>query len=383
MPRHPRFSPPIEGMPSTVYSALAHRLSTMPGETYPLHVGDTWMDPPEGCHMEDLLTHEWAGMHRYAPVQGLPRLIDAIVERVRHRTGESIERANVLVTAGATGGLGAVIGALLAPGDEVIILAPYWPLIAGIVTSFHGKVVPVNLLAIHSADDLVAAIEGAITPRTAVLYVNTPNNPTGRVLPRRWIEACAEVARKHDLWLVSDEVYEDYVYEGEHAYARPYAPERTYSAYSYSKAWGMAGNRAGFVIGPASGMDQLRKVSTHTFYSTPTAAQIAAIRAYQDDRGPKWAAAAAAQYAVTGRKAAARLGVPAPEGSTFLFLDVRDHLDDRGLPGFLEQCVDSGLLLAPGPAFGPYPAHVRLCFTCSPPDVVLRGIERLAPLLGR
>jgi DNA-binding transcriptional MocR family regulator len=80
---------------------------------------------------------------------------------------------------------------------------------------------------------------------------------------------------------------------------------------------------------------------------------------------------------------AARLGLEAPLGSTFLFFDVAEHLDETGLEGFLERCVDRGLLLAPGPSFGPYPTHVRLCFTAAPPDVIERGVEALAPLIGR
>jgi DNA-binding transcriptional MocR family regulator len=80
---------------------------------------------------------------------------------------------------------------------------------------------------------------------------------------------------------------------------------------------------------------------------------------------------------------AARLGLPTPQGSTFLFLDVAPHLDETGLGGFLERCVDRGLYLAPGPSFGPYPPHVRLCFTAAPPDAIERGVEALAPLLGR
>ena len=80
---------------------------------------------------------------------------------------------------------------------------------------------------------------------------------------------------------------------------------------------------------------------------------------------------------------ASRLGLAEPQGSTFLFFDVAPFLDERGLSGFLERCVDHGLFLAPGPSFGPYPTHVRLCFTASPPDVVERGVEALAPIMGR
>jgi len=383
MPRHPRFSPSVQDISGAVYSALAHRLASHRGEVYPLHVGDTWMEPPEGCRMEDLRVAEYPGMHRYAAPHGMPALLDAIVERVRERTGVPTERDNVLVATGATGALGAVAGAILSPGDEVLLLAPHWPLITGIVQSFHGVPVDIPFFgAADSAETAVDLVRERLTERTVALYLNTPSNPAGRLIPRPWIEALVEWAAREDLWVIADEVYEDYVYAGEHTYTRPLAPERTFAAHSFSKAYGMAGNRCGYVVGPVEAVGELRKIGMHSFYSTPTAAQIAAVRVLQGP-GDAWIARAREQYRATGERAAARLGLPAPEGSTFLFFDVAPFLDETGLGGFLERCVDRGLFLAPGPSFGPYPTHVRLCFTAAPPDVIDRGVEALAPLLGR
>lgn len=389
MPRHPRVAPSVEAMPGAVYSALAHRLARHGGETYPLHVGDTWLEAPAGCRMEDLRTAELPGLHRYAPVAGLPRLLDAIVARQRDRVGAPTEPRDVLVAAGATGALGAVVGALVSPGDEVLVLAPYWPLIAGIVRSFHATPVPVPVFGAAGREDpvtdaagLAAAVRARLSPRTAALYLSSPNNPSGRLLPPAWVETLVDVARAADLWVLADEVYEDYIFDGSpHRYARALAPERTFSVHSASKAWGMAGNRCGWVVGPAEAMDHVRKVSTHTFYATPTASQVAAARALEGP-GDAWAAAARAQYAATAGEVARRLGVPAPRGSTFLFLDVAERLDGRGLGGLLDDCVARGLLVAPGPSFGPYPTHIRLCFTCAPPEVVLRGVDILARLLA-
>src|SRR5436305_3737000 len=230
MPRHPHVSPWVAGMQGSPYSTLAHRLAAYPGEVYPLHVGDTWMEPAEGCRMEDFRVAEHPGMHRYAPPQGLPGLLDALVERTRATTGVAVERENVLVAAGATGALGAVAGAILAPGDEVLILAPYWPLISGIVRSFHGVPVPVPFLGrVDSPETALAAVRERWTAKTVALYWNTPNNPSGRVIPRAWLEALVDWARSEDLWLIADEVYEDYVYKGEHTYGLPLAPERTFA----------------------------------------------------------------------------------------------------------------------------------------------------------
>ena len=383
MTRHRHFSPSVQDIAGAVYSTLAHRLATHRGEIYPLHVGDTWMEPPEGCRMEDLRVAEHPGMHRYAAPQGMPALLDAIVERVRQRTGVPTERDNVLVTTGATGGLGAVAGAILAPGDEVLLLAPHWPLITGIVQSFHGVPVDVPFLGVaDSPETAVEIVRERLTARTVALYLNTPNNPSGQLIPRSWIEALVDWAVREDLWIIADEVYEDYVYEGEHTYCRPLAPERTLASHSFSKAYGMAGNRCGYVVGPPEAVEQLKKIGLHSFYSTPTASQIAALRVLSGP-GDAWVAQAREQYRETGRRVAERLGLPAPLGSTFLFFDAAPFLDETGLGGFLERCVDRGLFLAPGSSFGPYPTHVRLCFTAAPPEVIGRGAEALAPLMGR
>jgi N-succinyldiaminopimelate aminotransferase len=370
-------------MASSVYSGLAQRLAQYQGETYPFHIGDTWMDPPQGCHMEDLRTAAYEGLHRYAPVQGLPELRSAIVERVSKRSGEAVDDAQVLITAGATGGLGAVLGALLEPGDEVLILAPYWPLIEGIVRSFHGTPIAVPAMGEHqTADDIVGMLQSALTEQTVAVYWNTPNNPTGVVLSASCLRALSDWARANDLWILADEVYEDYAYGAEHVASRPFAPERTFASFSFSKAFGMSGNRVGYVVGPAEAMQHVRKVSTHTYYSVPTASQVAAIRVLQGP-GDRWAAAARDRYVEVGRAAAERLGVAPPGGSTFLFLNVAPSLDTRGLTGLLEDLVQQGLLVAPGPSFGPFPTHVRCCYTATEPVRTLRGIEILAKRLGR
>ncbi|MEZ4451184.1 MAG: pyridoxal phosphate-dependent aminotransferase [Nannocystaceae bacterium] len=384
MPRHPAIAPAAAAIGGSPYGALAQRAQAA-AEVFPLHVGDTWLEPAVGARMEDLKVAEHPGMHRYAPVEGLPELREALAGEARRRSGVATATDEILITAGATGALGAVMGAILGPGEEVLILAPYWPLIAGIVRQFHGTPVPVPIFgdaAERSIEAMIAALDARLTPRSVALYVNTPNNPTGAVLPRAAVEALAEWARRHDLWLLGDEVYEDYVYRGEHVYCRSLAPERTFAAHSFSKAYGMAGNRCGHVIGPRGAIAQARKIAAHTFYSTPTAAQLAALEVL-GARGERWIADAKARYQAVGDAAAARLGVAPPGGSTFLFLDVADHLDADGLGGLLGRCAERGLLIAPGPSFGPYETHVRLCFTAAPPEVVLRGVDVLAELLGR
>ena len=370
-------------MEGSLFSKLAARLKTLEGEVYPLHVGDTWMEPADGCRMQDLRIDQHPGMHRYSSPHGLPLLLERVVNRHRANTATHTTPENVLIAAGATGALGAAIGATIDPGDEVLVLAPYWPLFAGIVQSFSGTPVAVPFIGLaDSPEAAVEVLDAKRTAHSAAIYLSTPNNPTGQVIPAAIVSAVVEWAQRHDLWILSDEVYEDYVYRGEHCYARALAPERTFSAHSFSKAYGMAGNRCGYVVGPAKYMRELRKVSVHSFYSTPTASQIAAAKAL-DGRGDAWVAAAKPLYEQLAYETAGLVGVSAPEGSQFLWLDVAEHLDDRGLIGFLEDCLDDGVLLAPGPSFGPYPTHVRACFTATVPERTRRGMRLLAQHLGR
>ena len=382
MPRPPAASPVVSGIRGSVYSALLHHLETHKGEIYPLHVGDTWKLPPEGCRMANLKTTEHRGLSQYTAPQGMPELVDAVVERVRQRTGIAVERGNVFITGGATAGIASAVGAVVSPGDEVLLLAPHWPLVDGIVRMFGGRPVPVPFFgAVDSAEVAVAALRAAATSRTVALYVNTPNNPTGRILPRPLLEAIAEWARKQNVWLLFDEVYEDYVYQGEHTWGLSLAPDRAIANHSFSKAYGMAGYRCGYLAGPAAIVAEALKIHTHTTYSSPTASQAAALRVLAGP-GDAWVRETREEYREVGRLAAERLGIPPPEGSTFLFLDVSRRTAGAGLDAFLEGCAKEGLFAAPGPSFGPYPNHIRICYTAAPPAVVARGIEVLVARLA-
>ncbi|MCB9680259.1 MAG: pyridoxal phosphate-dependent aminotransferase [Alphaproteobacteria bacterium] len=379
----PPLAPRIDQLVGSVYSNLVTRLGRYDGETYPFHVGDTWLVPPEGCRTEDVTQASHPGLNTYTPVPGWPPLITAVAARVAARTGVPVADDEVAITAGATAGLATVLGALVGPGSEVIILSPAWPLIAGMTTAMGGTPVHVPWFGeVTDAAQVGPLLDAAHSPRTVAVYVNTPNNPTGGVIPRAHLEAIVAWARRVGVWIVSDEVYEDLQFEGTHTYVRSLAPERTISAWSFSKGYGMSGNRCGYVVGPRDVIAGCRKMSTYTFYCAPRVAQAVALEVLSP-RGDAWVAAARATYAALGASIADRLGVPRPQAGTFLFLDLRPFVGDEPVVEVLDRCVARGVLLAPGSVFGPYPHHVRLCFTAVEPERTRRGIEVLAGLLGR
>lgn len=379
-PSDQRASAAVAALPGAVYTPFDLARAERP--VIALHVGDTWMEPCVGARMEDLNERDFPGLHRYVDTRGVPALVDAIVQKLRERNRLVVERADVAVTAGATSGLACAVSALADPGEEVLILAPFWPLIRGIVRSVRATPVEVPFFdRVATPDEAIAALEAKRTTKTVALYFSNPSNPTGRVLPADWLEAIAAWARRRDVWLLSDEVYEDYVYRGEAVSIARFAPERTISAYSFSKAYGMAGNRAGYLVGPAAAIAEAHKVSVHSAYHAPTAAQVAGLRALEG--GAAWVSNARAAYAKAGAAAASALGLPAPEGGCFLFANAERRLDARGLQGFLEDCFAAGVVVAPGNSAGEaYGTWVRLCFTVVPPDLAVEAAHRLARLLG-
>jgi N-succinyldiaminopimelate aminotransferase len=382
MPRPTKPAAAVAALPERVFSPVADGAQPGAGSPFALHVGDTWLEPFEGGRMQDLDVETHPGMHRYCETAGIPELRDAIVEKVRERNGLACERESVRVAAGATGALACTVGAIADPGEEVLILAPFWPLIRGIVQALRAQPVEVPFYdRVESAEDAVLAVEERLSSRSVALYVSTPSNPTGRVLPASWLAALAELARRHDLWLLSDEVYEDTVYRGEHVSLGRFAPERTVSVYSFSKAYGMAGNRVGYLVAPPPLASQAEKVGVHTFYHAPTAGQLAAFRALENGRG--WLEAAREAYRAAGEQTARVLGVAPPEGSTVLFVDVASRLDERGVQGLLEDCARQGVLVAPGSSSGTgYESWIRLCYTSLPPEQTAEAARRLARHLG-
>lgn len=291
----------------------------------------------------------------------------------------------MLVTIGATGGLASAVRALLVPGQTLLILAPYWPLIRGMSVS-HG-IRCVEIPFYPDVDSPAAAREAILAHADAsvgAIYVNWPNNPSGLVSPPSVVRAVLELAEAHDWWVFSDEVYEDYLYSGELLQPGSISQlrGRLIQARSFSKAYGMAGNRVGHLVGPADAIERISRLTTYVVYGACRGAQRAATRALTG--GAAWLADARERYRAIGEETAARLGIEPPMGGTFHFFDVSHDVGPGGVPDLLERCVSNGLLVAPGASFGAaYADYLRVCFTCSPPDVVRAGIEILARCLGR
>lgn len=384
MPQFPKCDSTFEGVTGSAFSALAPRIASLRGEIYPLHIGDTWMEPAPALRVESLVVQGEPRPHKYANPNGNPSLLAAIADKVKKKNRLQIDGTrSVYVAPGATGALFAAATATVSAGDEVLILSPFWPLVRGMVLARNAT--PIEVPVVHLQLDggtLRREISAYVTPKTAAIYVNTPHNPTGNVFSEEQLAAVADVARAHDLWVWADEVYEDYVYAGQHLSIGQMAPERTLTAFSFSKAYGMTGYRCGYLVGPPDVIGLARRAMTYVWYSTPTPSQYLAEKALTE--GQHWLSAAKDAYWKAGSASARALGMPEPQGSTFLFLDIAKWLDDRGMMGFLEDCLNDNLVIASGDSFGKdFGTWVRLCYTCVDPEKTARGIARFAARIGR
>jgi N-succinyldiaminopimelate aminotransferase len=386
MSRLSRGNPTLGELSASIYSSFVARARASGAPFCPLHEGDTYMVPPVGARLFDGATYDVPGIHKYSPIRGRPELIDAILTQREAKDGHACLPSQILITAGATGGISSAIRALLASGQSLIALAPFWPLIRGTTTSHGVSFLEVPFYNVdHDSHSIKKALNGIAEENTAAIYVNWPNNPTGCIPSMKVIEAIAEFACERDLWVFSDEVYEDYVYSRvslPRISSLPGLSERTLRFFSFSKAYAMAGNRVGYILGRDDVIDAVERYTAFAVYSVSGGGQVAAERAIRN--GGAWQEEARTRYKLIGEHAAKVLNVEFPMGGAFLFLDAAGALDHKGLNGLLEDLADQGVLVTPGNSFGDnYSTWIRICFTCLPPEDVLHGVQIIARRLGR
>jgi aspartate aminotransferase len=253
-------------------------------DPYRLDQGDVSFDAPDS--VKSAMTRAIAeNKSHYLQTTGVPRLRELIAAKLRDKNRIPVDDVeDVLVTNGGIHGLYLVCRALLEPGDEVLIPDPAWPPAAGNILAAQGVPVPCPLLEAAGWRYDLDALEATITPRTRVLYLNSPNNPSGGVLTRADIERLAQIARAHDLWVISDEAYEDVVFDGEQVSiaSLPGMYERTIPLYTLSKSYAMTGLRLGYVaIRDAAIRDRAKKILFYTASNVASVVQFGGIGALE------------------------------------------------------------------------------------------------------
>src|SRR6476620_839233 len=322
------------------------------------------------------------GQSGYNKTQGIgelrAKLQAAVDEQYRHAD------RRVLVTSGTSGSLVLAVLAMVNPGDEVIVFDPYFVMYPALVEMVGGRAVMIDTYPDFRIDP--ARVAAAITPRTKMILLNSPGNPTGAVAGEAELKALAELAAKHNIALVSDEIYREFCYDSPLVSAAKWN-EQTIVVDGFSKTYGVTGWRLGFMHGPAVVIDKMTMLQQYTFVCAPHPLQWAAMAALDVDMSEYIAAYRRKRDRVVSVLTEAGYRVVKPGGAFYVFPEV-----PQGTGGgsgtrvtgteFVGRAIEKELLVIPGGIFSGRDTHFRISYAASDATIE-RGLKVLAGLNGR
>ena len=364
----------------SVFAELTPKIKALGSRCIPLHIGDTYRLPPKAV-LESLRSLELDSTRhfKYTHPHGQADLIEAVVAKLARDNGVDASAEGIQITCGATQGLCAMAQAFLDPGDELIVLCPHWPLIRGIVETVGGKVIDASYT--EAVEDPEKVLAPLLSSRTKAIYLANPNNPDGQLLDGEKARRLYDFAKEKNLLLWSDEAYDHLVYDGNEKVSLAKFDEgeeqpRVVSVFTFSKSFGMAGMRVGYVVASPEIMAFIRRVSTHQIYDLSAVSQLAALASLTQ---PIAEYEAYLEQQVSDYQKARDLlhtafpEAPLPPGGAYLYVPFGSKQEawDTML-GWLDKGVSS----APGDSFGSLHPHcLRLCFTATPLDTLTKAVE--------
>jgi aspartate aminotransferase len=350
-------------------------------DPYRLDQGDVSFDAPDTVK---LAMHRAIDDNRshYVQTTGVPRLLELLAAKLRDANGIPVGAADeIMVTTGGIHALYIVCQALLEPGDEVVVPDPEWPPCAGSVTAARGVPVPCRLYERLGWRYDLSELEAAITPKTRALYINSPHNPTGGVLTRADLQHIAAICRERNLWLISDEAYEDVVYDGLSHVSPASLPgmyDRTLSLFTFSKSYAMTGLRLGYVAARDGQLrERMKKVLFYTASNISSVVQYGGIGALEGPQDCKETFRQELQarrdlfYAGIREHAAGLLTGQPPPGAFYAFLriDPSWRPEQTPVPQSISWAMAEYLIsrarigCVPGADFGANgEGYIRFCF---------------------
>lgn len=386
----------IAPSPTLAMAATAKAMAAQGIDVIDFSTGEPDFDTPEPVKAAAEAAIR-SGFTKYTPSSGIDELRGAIIEKLKTEQGLQYEKSQVLVSCGAKHSLYNLAEALLEAGDEIIIPTPYW-------VSYSDQALLNDATAVllpTSEDDGYAihpeALERRITARTKALIINSPCNPTGATYGRKMLEAIATIAIRHDLVVISDEIYEKVLYDGDvHVSIATLGPDiaaRTVVINGVSKAYAMTGWRIGYAAGPKdliTAMGNIQSQSTSNPCSISQKAAVAALRF-----GEPFTKQMVAEFdrrrrvIVEGLNKIPGVSCRMPGGAFYAFPNIKGVLGKRGPTGPINNPTDlatyllkdAHIAVVPGEPFGS-PDHIRLSYATSM-ETITRGIERLGTALKK
>lgn len=291
----------------------------------------------------------------YTPANGMPELRAALAEKLQNENGIRTTADAVTIVPGLTTGQLLVYLATIDPGDEIIVFDPYYPPYPHLASMVGGHVVYVSTLPTYQPD--LPALEASITNRTKMIIVNSPNNPSGAVYSEHTLRQIAAIAEKHNLLIVSDEIYEHFVYEGSHFSIGSIYPN-TITMNGFSKEYAMTGWRVGYISGPQDIIDAINELQQYVVMSSSSVAQHAALSALQ--HRPQITEKYRQKHDfVVEEFNKLGLDIHGAQGAFYAFFKAPHDMTDFD---FVNKATDYNLILVPGRAFSRLHGFVRLSY---------------------
>ena len=385
-----RLSPLVESVPASVTAVMMQKgreLAAAGKDIINLAGGEPDFNTPQ--HIVDAAFQAiQAGDTHYPPSFGTPELLAAIVGKLKRENNvHHITPAQVMVTPGGKWAIYVTLAVTLNPGDEVLVLDPSWVSYAPMVELNKGVPVRVPLPSAENFTLTADLLEQHITPRTKLIMLNSPNNPTGRVLTRAEIDALVYVATTHDLYVMSDEIYEHILFDGAAHYsiaAEPGMAERTIIVNGFSKAYAMTGWRLAWLAGPAPVIKLARTYQTQSVTSAASFTMAAGVAALNGPQAPVHAMTAAyaqrRRFILDALEEIPGIECPPIEGAFYIF--PKFTATRKGSLEIANIFLEQGLIATtPGVAFGDAgEGHVRFSIATHMHDLE-RTVERLAQIV--
>ncbi|NYF10975.1 aspartate aminotransferase [Leifsonia sp. AK011] len=357
-----------------------HEIALRLDDIVMLAVGEP--DVPIAPHIAEAAKAAWdADLTNYTANGGIPPLREALVEKLARINDMTVDTEQVWVTVGATQALHQAMALTLGVGDEVLIPDPGYTTFTMNARMLKAVPVPYPLRPDAGFMPDVAELERLVTDRTRVLIINSPSNPLGTIFPRELLAELLDFARRHDLWIISDEVYEAFTWAGDHvSIASLDGDDRVFSVFSLSKTYAMTGIRIGYLVTPPGFAATMRTVQEATISCASAPGQYAALAAVTGEQ--EHVARARDHYrgnlaAATEVLDARGIRYLAPGGAFYLWIDVSGVAGGdvaEWAEGFL---LDQHVAVAPGNAFGRSgEGWIRICLAASREDVIT-GVSRL------
>jgi aspartate/methionine/tyrosine aminotransferase len=388
MPRFPYFAQRIHRIQPSVFEKFRSKMKEKRAFLIHMHIGDTYLPPDYPLPIDQEFLKSKPYFNRYCNTFGIESFRRALVKKVNEDNGFKVDTENILATSGATDALSASVLSLLNPGEEILVLTPCWPFFLGMVELADARVVqvPFYVRLYHEPElDIITYLENHLTSTSAALYLNTPNNPSGKVLNLYQLLQVAEFARKHKLWIISDEAYDGLIFDNHQKHCIATLPgmfEQTLSIFTFSKSFMFAGLRLGYLVAAELVVKEINKTMVHQLYSPSTLSQYMMIEPVKNRQN--WIPKLREHYQELRDRFLQQLEIPVqpPEGTYFLFFSIRNYLNGRTYWQVIDELLEAGVAVAAGEDFGKdYGDHIRICFTGERPERVQLAIERINKVL--